>query len=319
MIKKSIALACAFALGACSNEEAQTNSVSFYISDAPVDNAQAVVVNYSGITLSGDEGDVFYPVTDAEGNETTAQINLLDYQNGDSYLLLSNLDIPAGSYKSLIVNTEGCQTHAGASAEFCYVVNDQGQHPLSTPSNKLKLGGIDIAAEGQQEFTIEFNLRKALVERGKGEQYNLKPHGVSVLENRTKAHIEGVVDEALLTANDCDGNSSFVYLYPQNDGAQPLADAFDPAMDDVADVVAPIASAAVVQNAESNEWGYKIANIVGGDYQLAFSCDAASDNPEIYDGLTIPNPEGQVHDVTVQYSTTATVNFEEIIEEVPAS
>ncbi|WP_163930788.1 DUF4382 domain-containing protein [Paraferrimonas sp. SM1919] len=288
------------------------NQVSFYITDAPVDDAFAVVVTYAGISLKAEnDAETYYPILDNSGNEITAKINLLNYQNGDRYLFLSNLEIPAGDYKSLIIHTFGCETAAGGSTDFCYVENSEGIHPLGTPSNKLKLGPIIIEATGIQEFTIEFNLRYSLVERQQGFAYNLKPHGVMVLDNRSLGHIQGSVDSSLVTAaQNCSEAASFVYLYEPLQPEQTLADSFDPAVDIDAPLtaLAPLTSVPVVQNSD-NSYGYKIANVDAGNYTIAFSCNAANDDPELYNGFVIPTPAQQQHNLTVSFSETRVQNF----------
>lgn len=328
----SSAIAASLLLAACggSDDTAPTTArVSFSIADAPVDSADNVVVTYRSITLkrsAADDDDsdnnIEIPLVDEAGEPVdTLQIDLLDYQNGDSLLVINNVELPVGDYQELIINTEGCPQNQNGSSDDCYVVNGDGTFPLVTPSNKLRLGGFTVGTEGVQAYTIDFNLRKSLVERSNGMAFNLKPHGVTIVDNSTVGSISGSIDPNLFSAGECIADSgNVVYLYQ---GAavegQILADEFDPEFEDNAPegAIEPYASKQVALDEESGDYRYQFAFLPQGDYQLAFSCSAENDDPELYDGITIADPEGQVIPYSLSEGENASVDFEETVEVEP--
>ncbi|MCL1141975.1 DUF4382 domain-containing protein [Shewanella gaetbuli] len=298
-----------------------TAKVSFSIADAPVENAQEVNVTYKSITLTReDEEDIELLLTNEEGEETPVQINLLDYQNGDSLLVLSEAELPIGEYKELIINTDGCAENNGPNqpTDACNVVDDEGTHPLKTPSNKLKLGSFTVTTEATQAYTIDFNLRKSLVETGNG--YNLKPHGVTIVDSEAIGSIFGSVDENLFAAGEnCEADTgNVVYLYPQATLAEGevLGDEFDPELANAPDnVVAPLASKMIEVGEESGIYTYSFNFIPAGEYLMAFSCSAVNDDPETYDEITIADPAEQVKEsITLAEGENLEIDFVEIVQ-----
>ncbi|GDY24569.1 hypothetical protein AHAT_04590 [Agarivorans sp. Toyoura001] len=294
-----------------------TAMVSFSIADAPVDSAAEVNVSYTSITLERTgEDDIELPIVDDNGDPIT--INLLDYQNGESLLVLSDTELPVGDYRELIINTFECPQNQNGSTEFCNVVEDSNATlPLKTPSNKLRLGGFTVTTEGTQAYTIDFNLRKSLVSTANGQSYNLKPHGVTIVDNTTVGEISGSIDPNLLSAGDCQADTgNVVYLYNQPiDGFSVLGDEFDPEIDTEVptDIVAPYSSKMVQQDSETNLYSYSFAHLPAGDYTLAFSCSAVDDDPELYDAIVIADPQDQDVELTVIAGEVTEHNFEEAI------
>lgn len=201
--------------------------VSFAVADAPADSVTSVNVTIASVLLksaSDDDNDnsgLSIPLTDSNGDAATMTINLMDYQDGESKLIIENASIPVGEYKSLVLNTEGCAQNPNGSAEFCWVDDIEGRKPLKTPSNKLRLGAVTISDDSEQAFVIEFNLRSSLVSTGNGRSYNLKPHGVNIVASGDVGKLMGMVDVNLLAAGDgCEAvfepesdHGKIVYLY----------------------------------------------------------------------------------------------------------
>ncbi|MGF1701360.1 DUF4382 domain-containing protein [Photobacterium makurazakiensis] len=312
-------LATAVLLSACGGSSSdentpQTAKVSFSVSDAPVDSASEVVVAFDKIELKHENGKSYIidVDTDDQGNDYQ-QIDLLDYQGTDAALIITEEEIPVGSYKEMIIHTKSGNMNW---------VEDNGTHNLKIPSNKLKLGGFEVDTETVQSFTIEFDLRKSLVLRGNGNNnngYNLKPHGITIIDNSAAASLWGNVDPALFSAGiDCDANSgNFVYLYEDHghDG-EPLidnVDIHDPDYDQDTvlpeNAVFPYASVSVDDNGD-----YAFGYIPAGNYTVAFTCNAVLDNPIQYDGeIQIANPENQRFEIILDKMQEKIFNFKEII------
>ncbi|MGY5452469.1 DUF4382 domain-containing protein [Agarivorans sp. MS3-6] len=294
-----------------------TAKVSFSIADAPVDSAQEVNVSYASMTLlRTGQDDIELPLEDENGDPLS--INLLDYQNGDSLLVLSEAELPVGEYNELILNTYECPQNQNGSSEFCNVLEDSNAViPLKTPSNKLRLGSFTVTTEGTQAYTIDFNLRKSLVSTANGQSYNLKPHGVTIIDNTTIGSISGTVDPNLFSAGECladQGNVVYLYTAPIGE-LEILGDEFDPEIDtDVSELVrAPYASKMVSLDDDSNDYLYSFAHLPAGEYVVAFSCSAQNDDPELYDEIIIADPIGQAETITVTEGLDTEYHFVEAI------
>ncbi|GAL02665.1 putative lipoprotein [Photobacterium aphoticum] len=207
-------IALASLLAACGSDSGsdtteQRAKVSFSVSDAPVDTASEVVVAFDKIELQHDNGQryIIDVDEDSQGNDYQ-QIDLLKYPGTEAAMIITDEELPVGHYKEMIIHT------VPGSMNY---VEDNGQHALKIPSNKLRLGGFTVESEAVQSFTIEFDLRKALVLRGNENSnngYNLKPHGVTIIDNSEASSLFGQVDPALFTAGEqCEAEGNVVYLY----------------------------------------------------------------------------------------------------------
>ncbi len=289
----------------------QTALVSFSISDAPVDDASEVVVAFDALELQHKNGERYYlNVVDTDETKDYQQINLLDYQGTDAKLILSDQRIPLGEYKELIVHTK--------SGNLNWVDNN-GIHDLKIPSNKLRLGGFEVTTETVQSFTIEFDLRRSLVLRGNAGNnngYNLKPHGVNIVDNSAAASIKGWVDPGLFNAGDAcsaDGGN-FIYLYEghHRDSSTTLVDNIHVDDQDYNDdfplptnYVAPYASTGIYPDG-----AYAFGFIPSGNYTIAFTCSAYIDDPVQYDQILIANPSEQLADIVLSPTQEYIHNFE---------
>ena len=292
------------------SEPSQTALVSFSVSDAPVDDATEVVVAFDALELIHENGQRYsLNVVDTDDSQDYQQIDLLEYQGSDSRLILSDERIAIGNYRELIVHTK--------SNKDLNWVTANGQHELKVPSNKLKLGGFEVTSETVQSFTIEFDLRKSLVLRGNENNnngYNLKPHGVKIVDNGSATSLWGNVDPALFSQGDAcsvDGGN-FVYLYQgHNHGEGTLVDNIDVSDQDYNDdfelplgYVEPYASVGVKENGD-----YYFGFIPSGDYTVAFTCSAYIDDPIQYDQIKIANPSEQVAEITLEPTKEYEHNF----------
>lgn len=293
----------------------KTASVSFSIADAPVDDAQEVVVAIDAIELVKDGQDNLLLDVTGEDDLSYMQVDLKKFQGGDSALLLGDEELLIGEYKELILHV----IDESSGADFSYVTEISGARiPMKQPSQKLKLGGFEVTSDGVQRFTIHFDLRTALVSNQNGNRYNLKPHGVEIVDNATVASLYGTVEPSLVNA--CTGNEnegSFVYLYSGvGMSDEQLTDNFDADINTETlpeGAVRPTSSAAVEMKVDSNDYTYAFGFIPAGEYTVAFSCSAANDDPEQYQGLTIPNPDNQRHDVTLSNEADIEQNFQEVL------
>lgn len=331
---KYTAISAALALGlvGCGGDsggDAKTSNVSFFVSDAPVDNAEEVVIAVNKIEVTAEDGSTYIKDL-SDGNNDYVQFDILDYEGVERLLIAEDFVLPAVSYKSMILHVV-----PDNSASINYVLNDQVQYPIKQPSNKLKLGGFDVNVEGTQGFTIEFDLRKSLAERGLNAKngYILKPHGISIHDNTTVARLSGTVASELYDGDKCPVDDSeqavggFVYLYPGHDlNVSDLVDNLDPTDDEFDGNTPPegyvtaVASVSIEPTTGAYEFGY----IASGEYTAAFSCNASGDDPIIWDELDIPytqTSEGSGDDGLIEISLTdgqdLTQDFTTVTPELP--
>ncbi|RUO31120.1 DUF4382 domain-containing protein [Aliidiomarina soli] len=307
-----IAASLALALTACdSSSTDDTATFSFAVSDAPVDAANAVLVCFDGVELVGNglppqefdigSSDAAVPANDLCLDETgnvipgTVGIDLLTLQGANADSLVSNAQVPAGEYGQLRLNF----VSAGSYVEL----TDGSKQALDVPSNQLRLDGVTLTANQTFNYTLEFDLRRALVAPPGLPNYLLKPRGLRLVDDSAVGHIAGELDEMLLIEHDCsvapsDNEQAVagVYLYPGHDLA--TADMFDNS-----DERSAYASTAVYFDGATS-YPFAIGFIEAGQYTLGLTCES-SDDPDVEEALTFVHAqnvtidEGQTLDVVV--------------------
>jgi hypothetical protein len=300
-------------------------SVSFGISDAPVEDLAKVVITIDGIELKPQEGDdcdddletddcVFIDhFTDGDlTDQETVTVDLLEWQGTDKKIIVEGIELPAGKYGQLRLSV------IDEDINFSYVEEQVSgeQKLLKVPSDTLKLGGFTVESGGVQVIVIEFDLRKAMTYNPGPDRYILKPTGVRVVEVETAASISGEVHSNLFNGNGsgpCSekleptvGNLVYVYEGHHLQDATNLADNFDDssAPPAPADAIAPFSSKAAAADGT-----YDIGYLPAGDYTLAFSCEAEGDNADRYDGIVIPSPATEIVELTLGEGESKTCDF----------
>ncbi len=318
LIPVSIILGTSLLLGACggSDSDPEMTMVSFAVADAPVDDAEEVVIAIDAIELVR-EGQDSIMLDVSDGDLSYAQVDLKQFQGGDSKIILDETELAPGVYQNLILHV----LDDSDGDDFSYVTETENgiQVPMKQPSQKLKLGGFEVTAGGVQRFTIHFDLRTALVENKNGQRYNLKPHGVTIVDNETVSSLSGMVDENLFCALD-ENAGNFVYLYAGHGlTEEQLVDNYDATVAQIialpANAVAPTNSTEVTMMEVDNEmvYSYAFGFISEGDYTVAYTCSGANDGEEQYDGRMIPNPSPQKHEVTLNNDVDSVQDFNEIV------
>jgi hypothetical protein len=303
--------------------------ISFSISDAPSDSVTSVNVTFNSITLKStgdddeDDSGLEIPILDDSGNPSAMTIDLMEYQNGEKKLIIDNVQIASGEYKNLVLNTSGCPQNQNGSTEFCWVVDSEGIKTLKTPSNKLKLGAFTITSETEQSYTIEFNLRSSLTATANSSSYNLKPHGIRIVNGNEVGSLLGSVDANLLTiADGCEAiyqedsdHGKIVYLYQGELAVEAImGDEFDSeeAQNTIPEnVVMPYASDSLTFDSDDASYNYGFSHLPAGVYTVAFSCSAIEDDSEEYDSIKIANPENQQHNIIIEANVELIQNFTE--------
>ena len=291
-----------FALAGCGGggggDSPRDGRMSLSVTDAPLDDASSVVVQFSGVAFKR-EGDAAEVVRNL--SPSPRQLNLLEYQQGRAALLLDNVTLPAGRYEwiRLIVDNE-------TNVRDSYIVLADGKEcELRVPSGAesgLKLNrGFELAADGSAALTIDFDLRKS-IHAPPGQEgaapdctqaYLMRPT-LRVVDNANVGAIAGTIDSALVTET-C---LPKVYIFS---GAGIVPDDLEEAA--ISNDVDPLLATDVSIQNGSTGYSYRAAFLPPGAYTVAFTC--SDDDPTLDDTLTFLAPKP----ATVQANLIATVDF----------
>ncbi len=265
-------LALTGALTACgggNSDPSSTGTVSFGITDAPSLDFSNVTVAFTEIRLKPEDGDwIEFPLAGFE------QRNLLDLQGGVTEPLITDEEVPAGNYTELrlIIDTENSFVKRESTGD--------NEYTLAVPSGEqsgLKLkGDFVVAADTITNFTIDFDVRKSIVDpQGNAlADFMLKP-SLRLVNNLNVGIIRGQVDYAQINSTrglndtenalaDCEydgsvyvfsgGNATLTDLNVNNDEGNPLA-------------VIP-----VKPDSETSLYTYTAAFLPEGEYTITYSC-----------------------------------------------
>lgn len=269
-----------------------TGQMSLAVGDAPVDGAQSVVVMFTGIELTGNDGN---PVDINFSQPKT--IDLLS-QSGTASAVLFNQPIPAGSYGQirLMVVADGNPSNS------YLMLSDGTMHGLQVPSGSetgLKLvTGFTVPSSGVVDYTIDFDLRQAITcPPGQSPACILKPVE-RLIDNSTVGNIQGTVSTTLIPT----GCTPGVYLYSGTVTAPEDMNSTAPSTD----TNQPLTSRVPVANSQPPYY-YQFTFLTPGTYTVAFTCQAALDNPDQADSAVKFNPIKTGLSVTAGQTTTVDI------------
>lgn len=291
-----VTVSMALGLAACSGGGGgnETGRLSLAVTDAPVDDASSVVVQFSGVAFkrAGAAAEVVQDLA-----PSPRQLDLLQYQEGRAALLLDGVTLPAGDYEwvRLIVDNE-------TGVRDSYIVLTGGEEcELRVPSGAesgLKLNrGFTLPADGSVALTIDFDLRKSIHappgQQGAAEActqgYLMRPT-LRIVDDANVGAIAGHVASELVT----EACLPKVYIFS---GAGIAPDDIDGADAD------PLVVASVAVENGSTAYAYRAAFLPPGSYTVAFTCD--DDDAAADETLTFVGAQ----DVTVQSNLISTADF----------
>jgi hypothetical protein len=290
-------LAAAAVISACGGGGSPAaGRVDVSLTDMPVDNADQVVISVSGVA--------FKPAGSAPElveDFTPRSIDLLQYQNGQTAILLQDTPMDAGRYQwlRLIIDTE-------PNVRDSYIVIDGQECELNVPSGAetgLKMHRpIDVPAGGSLALTVDFDLHKSIhAPPGQASGacttgYVLRPT-LRLVNDADVGAIDGTVSfESGAVPLDCKPN---VYLHEGTVTPDDIEDTTAASPD-----IDPFAVVSVDIPKGSTTGTYRAAFIPAGSYTAAFTCDEDTSADET---LAFVPPEGVP--VTVQNNLISTVDF----------
>jgi hypothetical protein len=317
----AILAACGGGGGVSDGSKSAMGALTLGMTDAPVDMAYSVYIQFSGVELKPKAGAAFSIDFGSPKN-----IDLLTFQGTNRAILLDDEAVPAGEYEWMRLKVNADPNVGGDS--YLMLKEDGVQCELRIPSGDqtgLKLiRGFTVGVGATTDFTIDFDLRKSIVAppgqnlpggNCDGQAYMLKPV-LRVVDNLQVGAVSGLVDSNLVTAQ-CASSATppypgNVYLY------QVVAPATDITPDDYDGIpddpngADPIASAMV----DPATFRYTIGFVPAGNYEVAYTCDLEDVHVDA-DVVPTPPAVGETVDFTpaegvpvpVTANQTATVNF----------
>jgi hypothetical protein len=279
-------------LAGCGGGDSGTamGNLTLGVTDAPVDDATAVVVKFTAVELKPEDGEAF-TITLAPA-ET---VDLLALAGGSSRTLLASHAVPAGKYQWIRLLIEAQQNTPNS-----YIDLETGERfPLFVPSGSesgLKMiRGFTVAEGSNSNFTIDWDLRKSVIAPpGQSPNYLLKPV-LRLVDNLEVGSIGGTVASALIPT----GCTPQVYLFT---GSGVVPDDMDTA---AAPDVDPLISVPVTLDAASGEYRFRAGFIEVGAYTASFTCDGATDTPEAEEVLVFAGTQN----LTVTANQTTSIAF----------
>jgi hypothetical protein len=285
-ITRAVIIFVLFFLGACGSGtpggdtggKDGNGTFTLNLTDAPIDQANKVVVEFVGAELRG--GDLTESMVFDFAPKT---IDLLDLQGVSTATLIDNQPVPAGTYDELRLKVNVVED---GELESYIELTDGSQHELIIPSGAqsgLKIKRDIVILDGEAKvFTVDFDVRRSIVVAGRVDTPRVKFHLKPVLrlvDSRDSGDIIGQIDPALLTAPICPDpdpliNNNAVYVYT---GADVVPDDIDNGDDTN---IEPLTTTLV-----SDSGQYVVGFLDAGDYTVAFTCNAGDENADRDDDL----------------------------------
>lgn len=277
--------------GGGSSATSTTGELTVAVTDAPVDSASMVLVQFTGVSLMPKEGTALdlpldgdsqtceemldgVPAHPAAAGEANVRcIDLLSLQGTASATLLDGVVLDAGEYVWMRLDVDAEK----GVMDSIIVLDDGSVESLYVPSGSqsgLKLNtGFNILAGGTHDFVIDFDLRKS-VNNPKGfADYMLKP-SLRLVDLSQSGNIVGSVDASLLQEDYCTPDAYAVYVYQGGNLAE---------TGEEGSAFPPLTSAAVTL--QGSEWRYTVGFLPPGEYTAMFTCEAGNDTEAAEDGI----------------------------------
>lgn len=304
-----LALTSSLLIAGCGGDDdadsSQTGTASFSIKDAPVDGVSEVVVTFDRIDLKPRNGAV-----ERFELDPPRTVDLLALQGTDAAALIDAVELPSGQYDwmRLYVVTDGSEVVEVLGGEFDLFI--PGSHPPSSNPNQRFLHlarPFVIPAGGHADFTVDVELRKALIKRtsGPGSPFYMLRPSLRLVDNFATGTLTGTAPHC---TSDLSSGGNAVYVY-EGAGAVP-GDVFvgedgdELLRSDGADH--PLTLANVTLDTESGLWRYTVGFLPAGVYSIAFTCQAREDEPGSQDDIGLSSPT----DVTITAGETFELNLD---------
>ncbi|MER2490649.1 DUF4382 domain-containing protein [Catenovulum sediminis] len=275
-----------------SDNQTQAAQFSLGVSDAAVESAAEVNIFVRQVILRNGNGEDTI-IDTLDDNDQATKINLLDFQGSQAYELITDLQVEAGDYQWIRMDlVNGVENNLTLTSHI--VFEDASIRPLVvTRKGNDGIGEIQLnnfaLNEGNNEFVVEFDLKRSLVDPKNNSEIKLKPTGVRLANQTESGHIAGTISSEVIGACEVDhavnagqggefGHA--VYLYADDVSADATVDINE---SDDHKSVSPLATATLSLNAESGNYEFEMGYVGEGNYELGYTCLSHLDDAETID------------------------------------
>ena len=259
-----------------SSSSSGDGTFSLGLTDAPTDKFTSVNITFTGVALQPKDGErITFNFDEAK------KVDLLTLQGGETEQFLNNADVPEGDYEwmRLVLDADNITVGVDGTPKTVFVP--------SGAQTGLKTNGFTVSADGSRDFTIDFDAKKSIIDRGGNQagkegmqvdqtdttsDYILRPT-LRLVNNLEVGSISGTVDVSTLQQNTsatCKDNfDGVVYVHK---GADTTVGEYGSASE-------PLSSAPVETDDDSN-FVYKAAFLEAGTeeepvtYKVSYVCEA---------------------------------------------
>lgn len=246
--------------------------IDLQITDAPIDDVDAVVVSISRVDLYAQDGE-----RESFDFSPALSIDLMQLRNGDAFKLLDNENLRSGRYEQIRLRIDSAPDRFAS-----YVQPRSGpRRALYVPDDASSGLGVpfdfEVDDNKRTRLTLDFDLRSSLrmPDDDEPDAYRLVPR-LRAVEDRRSGTIVGNVSPTRIVS----GCVPAVYVYSGHE-----LDA-----DDVGGSGARPLSSTI----PFSDGSYIAAYLPAGDYTVAFTCDAGRDDPERNDAVDFSERETTV-------------------------
>ncbi|MDH5434813.1 MAG: DUF4382 domain-containing protein [Gammaproteobacteria bacterium] len=249
-----------FLFSSCSDNK-NNSYLSVGITDAPVDNAVNINVQFDSIEFKPSNGSAILVELD-----TVRTIDLMALSGSNFELLVDNLEVQAGEYQWMRL---GVNAERGVMDSSINLIGGE-TFSLYIPSGSqsgLKINkGFVVPVGGAVSLMVDFDLRQSVTNPvGLVDDYILRPT-LRMTDNSQTGTIQGSVSASAVSGESCNEGKA-IYLYS---GADVTAD-------DLGSDTPPLTTTMVNYNADTDRWDFEIGFVEAGDYTIALTCDADID------------------------------------------
>ncbi len=270
LIARSAAVVCVLLLVASCGGGSSTPSLNLYIADAPIDGANSINITLTELDVTGDAGTLYYPFP------APATFNFYQLQGGLSQFLISQ-PLPTGHYTSITLYFEAAPgtldsniTLIGSGNTDPLVIPAGSPTKITVPVNFIVFRNISA------NYTVDMDLRRSIYpDPNNPGQYILQP-SLRAVNNLDAGSITGSVATTLVPS----GCSPAIYVYSGK--VTPT----DVNINAPSGTVQPISSALVGINSTTAQYNFTVGWLPPGLYTVAFTCQAAQDNPTTTDNIS---------------------------------
>lgn len=267
------------------------------LTDAPIDDATAVNVRFTGVELLTDAG-----TAETYEFDEVRTINLMELQGGRTVTLVSDDDVAGGTYSGVRLLIDAPSTDSESTITF----SDGREFPLVLSSaaggSRTVSGTFTVEEDERLAMTVDFDLRRSVLEpTGTATAYRLAPR-LRLVNDADVGTLTGTVAGAYVADTNCDNGDedsigNTVYVFSGNNAT--VSD-LDNSVDDA------ISYGTVELDETSGEYSYTVAFLPAGNYTATFTCQGRIDDPVTQEAIAFTGTTN----VTIEAGRTETLDFD---------